>query len=284
MHLKDKNTSVRRIKDNARTPSETSPFVGVEISHVKGTGALTLLPDTGADTTILGADHLNSIGLSLADLCSSTQRPTYSTDGSPMQPVIGSVQVTYTAVIRGDIKTVDETKEALEITASKNVSVPHASLPHLPFNSNTTPEQARSYFLEEYADVLIKKVDLQTMPLQPMVGPPMRIHLQDDAQPFALHTPQQILLAYQDDVKQELHSMEAQGIIAPAGDAPSQWCHPLVPVPKPKGGVRITRDLSKLNSQVSWPAHPSPMPFSAIRSIKPGTKYFTTVDALHGYW
>lgn len=327
---KNKNPSVRRIMDNTHTPSETSPFVVVEISHVKGTGVLTLLPDTGADTTIIGADHLNDIGLTLADLHSSPQRPTYSADGSPMQPVIGSVQVkmtvkghsieewihvypdipvpllsyracrdlaliperfpapiaqvTHAAVRNGDTEAVDETNRVLEITAGDDVSVPHAFLPHLPFNSNTTPEQAKSYFLEEYADVLVKKEDLQTMPLRPMVGPPMRIHLRDDAQPFAIHTPRQIPLAYQDDVKQELHSMEAQGIIAPAGDAPSQWCHPLVAVPKPKGGVRITTDLSKLNSQVSRPAHPSPTPFSAIRSVKPGTKYFTTVDALHGYW
>lgn len=56
-------------------------------------------------------------------------------------------QVTLTAVRSGDTMTVDETKEAPEITASKDVSVPHASLPYLPFNSNTTPEQARSYIL-----------------------------------------------------------------------------------------------------------------------------------------
>ncbi|XP_045112533.1 uncharacterized protein LOC123505380 [Portunus trituberculatus] len=65
-------------------------------SSCQGTGVLTLLPDTGADTTIIGADHLNDIGLTLADLHSSPQRPTYSADGSPMQPVIGSVQVKMT--------------------------------------------------------------------------------------------------------------------------------------------------------------------------------------------
>lgn len=47
---KDKNTSVHRIKDNAHTTSEASPFVVVEISHIKGTGVLTLLPDMGADS------------------------------------------------------------------------------------------------------------------------------------------------------------------------------------------------------------------------------------------
>ena len=146
----------------------------------------------------------------------------------------------------------------------KDGNNPHASPPPPPFTCLTTPAQARSYFLKEYADVLLKKEDLQRTPLRPMVGPPMRIHLREDAQPFAIHTPRQIPLAYQETVSQELLSMEAQGIIAPTGDTPSAWCHPLVAVPKPNGGVRITTDLSKLNSQVSRPAHPSPTPFAAI--------------------
>lgn len=64
--------------------------------------------------------------------------------------------------------------------------------------------------------------------------------------------------------------MVAQGIIPPAGGAdPPPWCHPLVAVAKSKGGVRITTDLSKLDSQVSRPTHPSPMPFAAFRSADP---------------
>lgn len=120
--------------------------------------------------------------------------------------------------------------------------------------------------------------------LKPMTGPPMRIHLKDDAKPFAIYTPRLIPLAYQDDVKKELEAMVAQGIITPVGDQPSPWCHPLVAVAKPIGGIRITTDLSKLNSQVERPAHPSPSPFSAIRSIDPSSRYFTTMDALCGYW
>ncbi|ROT83561.1 hypothetical protein C7M84_023253 [Penaeus vannamei] len=62
--------------------------------------------------------------------------------------------------------------------------------------------------------------------------------------------------------------MECQGIIAPVGDDPSDWCHPLVTVAKDEG-VRITVDLSHLNSQVSRPMHPSPTPFDAICRVTP---------------
>lgn len=82
--------------------------------------------------------------------------------------------------------------------------------------------------------------------------------MKEDAKPFAVHTPRVIPFARQDDVKKD--SMVAQGIITPADNEPSKWCHPLVAVGKPRGGVRITVDLAKLNRQVLRPVHPSPTP------------------------
>ena len=58
----------------------------------------------------------------------------------------------------------------------------------------------------------------------------------------------------------------------------------MVVVGKPNNRVRITTDLSRLNSQVSRPAHLSPTPFTAIRRVHPQAKYFTTIDALCDYW
>ena len=78
-------------------------------------------------------------------------------------------------------------------------------------------------------------------------------------------------ICFRDAVKTELESMVTQGIIAPT-------------VARPNGAVRITTDLSKLNRQVSCPAHPSPTLFSTIRNINPKATYFSTVDALCGYW
>ena len=69
-------------------------------------------------------------------------------------------------------------------------------------------------------------------------------------------------LCFPDQVKEELNSMVAQGIIKPAGDEPPEWCHPLVVVSKDLGD-RITVDLTKLNSKVTRPTHPSPTPFAA---------------------
>ena len=85
-------------------------------------------------------------------------------------------------------------------------------------------------------------------------------------------------------MKAQLDSMVAQGVIAPAGDDPSPRCHPMVVVVKANGGVRITTDLSKLNSQVSRPTYSSLTLFAATRRVSPQAQYFTTIDALFGYW
>lgn len=54
--------------------------------------------------------------------------------------------------------------------------------------------------------------------------------MKQDARPFAVQTPRVIPIAWRDDVKKELDSMVARGIITPAGDEPCQWCRSLVAV------------------------------------------------------
>lgn len=152
----------------------------------------------------------------------------------------------------------------------------------MPLTAATSPAEAREHFLRAFKEVLVSKADPATTPLRPTADPPMRIHLKEDAVPFAINTPRQIPYAFRDQFKAELDSMVTQGIIKPTGDEPSDWRHPLVVVAKNKG-VRISVDLTKLNCHVSRPTHPSPTPLAAVRAVDSATRYFTA-DALHGYW
>ena len=92
--------------------------------------------------------------------------------------------------------------------------------------------------MKDYSDVFASNSDES---LQPMVGPPMVIHVAEDATPFAVRTARQVPFAWREDVKAQLDQMVAQGIIAPLGEEPADWCHPLVLVAK-KSGVRICID------------------------------------------
>ncbi|XP_064083050.1 uncharacterized protein LOC135199066 [Macrobrachium nipponense] len=247
----DSRTRCRRL-GLPRTISKTPKPICVLLSFGDVKSRIKMLPDTGADVTVIGKQHLDTLGISRSCLQTPPQSAMFTADGSPMSPAL-------------EVKHVNRVKE-------------------LPISATTSPSAAKEYFLQEFQDVLVSKEELKTAPLKPMAGPPMRIHLKDGAVPFAIHTPRQIPFAFKDQVKEELDSMVAQGIIKPAGDDPSVWCHPLVVVPKNGTGVRITVDLTKLNSQVSRPAHPSPTPYAAIRSVGPKARYFTTADALYGYW
>ena len=77
--------------------------------------------------------------------------------------------------------------------------------------------------------------------------------------------------------------MVAEGIIEPVTE-PTDRCHPIVVVDKKKSSEKkLTVDLKSLNSQVKRPAHPMAMPCDLLPNI--GTsKWFTKVDASHGYW
>lgn len=94
------------------------------------------------------------------------------------------------------------------LTATQTPATGVAAAPTLP----TSPQ------LREFKDVLVTKEDLRTMPLRMMVGPPMKIHLRDDAKPFAIHNPPILPLTYREPAKAELDSMVAQGVITPAGE------------------------------------------------------------------
>ncbi|KAK3876080.1 hypothetical protein Pcinc_019092 [Petrolisthes cinctipes] len=88
-----KGSGARRVQAATRTPSETSPPIVVSVTYEKETYTLDMLPDTGADTIIIGPDHLQHIGLSLSDLQPPPQTQTYTADSSLMKSAIGSVQV-----------------------------------------------------------------------------------------------------------------------------------------------------------------------------------------------
>ena len=139
-------------------------------------------------------------------------------------------------------------------------------------------KRVRQQILDAYKDVFTCEESLETMD-----GEPMEIMLKDDATPFALHAARQISLAHREAAKAELDNMVKTGVIKEVHH-PTDWVHPLVVVPKPKGGVRLCVDLTKLNKHVKRPFYPMRTPRDVIASITPGCKFFTTLDATKGYW
>ncbi|ROT72286.1 Transposon Ty3-G Gag-Pol polyprotein [Penaeus vannamei] len=289
-----RKTSTNQTRRARRVSTGRTPKpVNVTLSYGSKSSQLLMLPDTGADITVIGPKHLDSLGIPRCNLSPPPATDVLTADGSSMTPALGCFETTL-QLGQASCKAIVHVHEDIQTPllsyshcvdlaiVSTDFPKPILSVTHvnrcaqqMPASAMSSPTTARTYFLQHFSDVLVSKTDLQTTPLKKMSGPPMRIHLQPGATPFAIHTPRPIPFAYRDQVKEELDSLVQQGIISPVGDKPSEWCHPMVLVPKPGNGVRITVDLTRLNSQVSRPTHPSPTPADAIRTITPSAKFFT---------
>ncbi len=70
------------------------------------------------------------------------------------------------------------------------------------------------------------------------------------------------------------------GIIEPSK---SEWCHPVVLVPKKDGTIRFCIDFRYLNSVTKFDAYPTPR-ISDLTDRLGASKFLTTIDLSKGYW
>lgn len=82
------------------------------------------------------------------------------------------------------------------------------------------------------------------------------------------------------ELLREVATMKELGVIAPTL---SEWCSPLVMVPKKDGSLWVCIDFHKLNSQSQFDAYPMPQIDDLLERIVKA-KYITTLDLCKGYW
>ncbi|XP_043232854.1 uncharacterized protein K02A2.6-like [Amphibalanus amphitrite] len=111
---------------------------------------------------------------------------------------------------------------------------------------------------------------------------PIKIRLVDDAVPSAVHTARNVPFPLLKSVKQELERMEDAGIIRSVSE-PTDWCAPMVPVPKGGGSVRITVDYKNLNKCVKREIHPIPT-VEQLTAELAGSSIYSKLDASSGFY
>ena len=119
--------------------------------------------------------------------------------------------------------------------------------------------------------------------LQTMKGEPLKIIFADEHTPYATHKPIPVPHHWKEEVKRQLDSDVALGIIEPVPQGtPTKWCARMVVVPKKDGKPRRTVDLQNLNKVTLRETHHTPSPFNIVSIIPPGKKK-TVLDAWNGY-
>ncbi|KAG5852333.1 hypothetical protein ANANG_G00061280 [Anguilla anguilla] len=104
------------------------------------------------------------------------------------------------------------------------------------------------------------------------------IVLREDAcaRRMSYRIPERLLVA----LKEELDQMLAMRIIEPSK---SEWCSPVVLVPKKNGSLRFCIDFRYLNSVSKFDSYPTPRIDDLIDRLGKA-KYLTTIDLCKGYW
>ena len=102
------------------------------------------------------------------------------------------------------------------------------------------------------------------------------VRLKDDAKPFSIATPRRLPLPMKQKVEEELKSLQEKDIIRPV-TTPTDWCAPIVAVPKPSGKIRLCVDYTKLNESVRRENFPLPTTDELLAQLD-GATVFTKLD------
>ena len=256
-----------------------------------------VLPDTGSAANLMGIPQAKKLGINIRNL----RRPAdalYAANGLPIT-AIGTTQVRIRHLAKSMQTTFiisDEfngtilncvTCEKLKVLTFNSPLATIATLtpddtlernpPTLDDMSEADLEQLKQQLLTEFADVFDGD-----KPLKPMAGPPMTIHLKDDAVPTKVRGPRPIPIPLRPQVKELLDTLEEREIIKKI-QKPTAWVHPASIVLKASGKLRLTVDLRTLNKYVKRPEHPVRTPKDAVASVPPTANIFSTFDSASSY-
>ena len=139
----------------------------------------------------------------------------------------------------------------------------------------------REWLIRQYKPTAFNTCENQLLPM--MSGPPLKLHIDPNARPVAVHKPANVPLHWQEKVKADLDRDCRLGVLEKVDpNIPVVWCSRMVVTPKANGSPRRTVDLQPLNKSSVRQTHHTQSPFHLAEQI-PQKSWKTVTDAWNGY-
>ena len=139
----------------------------------------------------------------------------------------------------------------------------------------------KNWMFDRFASSTFNKCPHQPLPF--MEGDPIKLHVDPDATPKAVHTAIPVPLHWRDQVREDLQKDVRLGVIepVPAGE-PTRWQHRMIITSKENGEPRRVVDLSPLNKHCLRETF-SPTPAAKQARLIPPNTWKTCTDAWNGF-
>ncbi|KAF0309008.1 hypothetical protein FJT64_019852 [Amphibalanus amphitrite] len=221
-----------------------TPRVELMLTHPSGSAAVSCVPDTGAEATVMGAEMAASLSIPLQTTPSSGSAVKFSSAGNTPLTCIGQFGATVTLDDSEIYTTVYVLQEVTGLLlgwcdAVRLRILPAdfpAQIPAATWRRQSVPDPARASHDRGSHDVIrsheaairrhFRVVFDGNDELREMTGGPMVIELTEDAVPTALTAARTIPYCWREQIKSQLDELVAKGIAAPV-DYPTEWCHPM---------------------------------------------------------
>ena len=144
------------------------------------------------------------------------------------------------------------------------------------------PPILRQYIIDRYSASAFNTCEQQPLPLM-QESPPLRLFLNPDVQPIAVHSPAAVPLHLDAPVRAGLERDLRLGVIERVPvNTPTTWCSRMIITPKHDGTPRRVVDFQAVNAHCPRQTHHTQSPWEIASSVPPHTVK-TTLDAWHGY-
>ena len=139
----------------------------------------------------------------------------------------------------------------------------------------------KEWLLQYYGSTAFNVCEHQPLPL--MNCEPLKLYLNENAKPVAVHKPAVVPVHWRGKVLADLERDVNLGVLEKVGpNTPVTWCSRMVVTSKSDGTPRRTVDLQPQNKQSVRQTHHVPTPFRLAEQIPQRTKK-TVTDAWNGY-